>query len=109
MPLSERVSTRRAGPKRRRLALMDMNTTRTTALAALLMHAGGAGSARSDLCPAPLWEGTMTIPDTSTQQLEAATHGGDATLSGALGVISRPARSHISWPQHAACSRNEKF
>jgi hypothetical protein len=67
---------------------MDTKITRTVALIALLIYAGGTGSALCDLCPAPLLGGTLTIPDTATLQLKASTHGGDATLTGPLGTIS---------------------
>jgi hypothetical protein len=57
-------------------------------LVALLIYASGTSSALCDLCPGPLLDGTLTIPDTATLQLKASTHGGDATLTGPLGVIS---------------------
>ena len=66
---------------------MDTKITRPGALVALLIYASGTGSALSDLCPAPLLDGTLTIPDTATLQLKASTHG-DATLTGPLGAIS---------------------
>ena len=47
----------------------------------------GQVSALCDLCPAPLLDGTLTIPDTATLHLKASTHG-DATLTGPLGAIS---------------------
>ena len=67
---------------------MDTKITRTVALVSLLIYASGTGSALCDLCPAPLLDGTLTIPDTATLQLKASTHGGDATLTGPLGTIS---------------------
>ena len=67
---------------------MDTKVARTVALVALLIYATGTGSALCDLCPAPLLDGTLTIPDTATLQLKASTHGGDATLTGPLGAIS---------------------
>lgn len=57
-------------------------------MVALLIYASGTGSARCDLCPAPLLDGTLTMPDTATLQLKASTRGGDATLTGPLGAIS---------------------
>jgi hypothetical protein len=66
---------------------MDTKITRTVALVALLIYAGGTGSALCDLCPAPLLDGTLTTLDTATLQLKASTHG-DATLTGPLGTIS---------------------
>ena len=68
--------------------LMDTKITRTVALVALLIYASGTGSALCDLCPAPLLDGTLTIPGRATLQLKASTHGGDATLTGPLGAIS---------------------
>ena len=68
--------------------LMDTTITRTVALVALMIYASGTGSALCDLCPAPLLDGTLTIPGTARLQLKASTHGGDATLTGPLGVIS---------------------
>ena len=56
-------------------------------MVALLIYATGTGSALCDLCPALLLDGTLTIPDTATLQLKAATHGG-ATLTGPHGAIS---------------------
>jgi hypothetical protein len=67
---------------------MDTKITRAVALVALLIYARGTGSALCDLCPAPLLDGTLTIPDTATLQLKASTHGGDATLTGPHGAIS---------------------
>ena len=64
--------------------LMD---TRLTQMVALLIFAGGTGSALGDLCPAPLLDGTLTIPNTAALQLKASTHG-DATLTGPHGAIS---------------------
>ena len=66
---------------------MDVEITRPVALVALLIYASGTGSALCDLCPAPLLDGTLTIPHTATLQLKASTHG-DATLTGPLGAIS---------------------
>lgn len=66
---------------------MDAKITRTAALAALLIYVSGTSRALCDLCPAPLLDGTLTIPDTATLQLKASTHG-DATLTGPLGAIS---------------------
>jgi hypothetical protein len=68
--------------------LMDTKITRAVALVALLIYASGTGSALCDLCPAPLLDGTLTIPDTATLQLKASTHGGDATLPVPHGAIS---------------------
>ena len=67
--------------------LMDTKAARTVALAALLIYVTGTASALCDLCPALLLDGTLTIPDTATLQLKAATHGG-ATLTGPHGAIS---------------------
>ena len=64
---------------------MDAKITRPVALVALI-YATGTGSALCDLCPAPLLDGTLTIPGTATLQLKASTNG-DATLT-ALGAIS---------------------
>jgi hypothetical protein len=61
-----------------------MDTTQTVALVALLIYASGTVSALCDLCPAPLLEGELTIPDKATLQLK----GGEATLTGPLGTIS---------------------
>ena len=68
--------------------LMDTEIARTIAFVALLIYAGGTGSALCDLCPAPLLAGTLTIPGKATLQLKASTHGGDVTLTGPLGAIS---------------------
>ena len=68
--------------------LMDTKITRTVALVALLIYASGTASALCDLCPAPLLDGTLTIPNKATLQLKASTQGGDATLTGPLGAIS---------------------
>ena len=65
-----------------------MDTTRAIALVALLIYAGGTDSALCDLCPAPLLEGALKIPDTATLRLKASTQDGDATLAGPRGVIS---------------------
>jgi hypothetical protein len=67
---------------------MDTKNTRTAALVALLIYVSGTGSALCDLCPAPLLDGTLTIPHTAALQLKASTQGGDATLTGPLGAIS---------------------
>ena len=67
---------------------MDTKITWTGALVALLIYASGIGSALCDLCPAPLLDGTLTIPNTATLQLKASTQDGDATLTGPLGAIS---------------------
>ena len=66
---------------------MDIKIIRPIALVALLIYASKTGSARCDLCPAPLLDGTLTIPGTATLQLKASTHG-DATLTGPLDTIS---------------------
>jgi hypothetical protein len=68
--------------------LMDTEIARTIAFVALLIYAGGTGSALCDLCPAPLLAGTLAIPGKATLQLKASTHGGDVTLTGPLGAIS---------------------
>jgi hypothetical protein len=68
--------------------LMDTKITTTVGLVALLIYASGTGSALCDLCPAPLLDGTLTIPGRATLQLKASTHGGDATLTGPIGAIS---------------------
>ncbi len=68
--------------------LMDIKFIRKLSLVAFLIYAGGTGYALCDLCPAPLMDGTLTIPDTATLKLKASTHGGDATLTGPLGTIS---------------------
>ena len=88
-----RCATRRRCPVASRptpgsCRLMDTKITRTAAWVALLIYASGTGSALCDLCPAPLLDGTLTIPDTATLQLKASTQGGDATLTGPLGTIS---------------------
>ena len=70
------------------VVLMETEITRTVAFVALLIYAGGTGNALCDLCPAPLLDGTLTIPGTATLQLKATTQGGDATLTGPLGAIS---------------------
>lgn len=57
-------------------------------MVALLIYASGTSSALCDLCPGPLLDGTLTIPDTTTLQLKASTHDGAATLTGPLGAIS---------------------
>jgi hypothetical protein len=67
---------------------MDTRIAGTVALVALLIYAGGTGSALGDLCPAPLMDGTLTIPNKATLQLKASTEDGDATLTGPLGAIS---------------------
>ena len=64
------------------VVLWTIKITRTVALVALLIYASGTGSALCDLCPAPLLDGTLTIPGRATLQLKASTHGGDATLTG---------------------------
>ncbi|HEY6431242.1 MAG TPA: hypothetical protein VIZ17_04615 [Acetobacteraceae bacterium] len=56
-------------------------------MVALLIYATGTGRALCDLCPALLLDGTLSIPDTATLELKAATHGG-ATLTGPHGAIS---------------------
>lgn len=61
--------------------------TKITPVVALLIFASGTGSALGDLCPAPLLDGTLTIPNAATLQLEASTHG-HATLTGPHGAIS---------------------
>jgi hypothetical protein len=65
-----------------------MNSIWTVALVALLIYAGGIGSALCDLCPAPLLEGSLTIPDKATLHLNASTQDSDAMLTGPLGAIS---------------------
>ncbi len=57
-------------------------------LVALVIYAGGIGSALGDLCPAPLLEGALTIPGEATLQLKASTQDGVATLTRPLGAIS---------------------
>jgi hypothetical protein len=66
---------------------MDTKIARAVALVALLIYASGTGSALCDLCPAPLLDGTLTIPNTATLQLKASTQA-DATLTGPHGAIS---------------------
>jgi hypothetical protein len=61
--------------------------TKISGMVALLIYASGTGSALCDLCPAPLLDGALTIPNAATLQLKASTHG-DATLTGPLGAIS---------------------
>jgi hypothetical protein len=61
--------------------------TKITGMVALLIYASGTGGALCDLCPAPLLDGKLTIPDTATLQLEASADG-DATLTTPLGAIS---------------------
>ena len=65
-----------------------MGTIWMAALGALLIYADGTKRALCDLCPAPLLEGALTIPDAATLHLKASTQGGDATLTGTHGAIS---------------------
>jgi hypothetical protein len=51
----------------------------TVALGALLICAGETGSARSDLCPGSLMDGTLKIPGTAALRLKASTDGDGAT------------------------------
>ena len=67
---------------------MDTKITRTATLVALLIYVSGTSSALCDLCPAPLLDGTLTIPHTATLQLKGSTQSGDATLTRPLGAIS---------------------
>src|SRR5690242_4496221 len=67
---------------------VDTKITRTVALVALLIYASATNSALCDLCPAPLLDGALTIPDTATLQLKASTQDGDAVLTGPHGAIS---------------------
>ena len=76
--------------------LMDTKITRTFALVALLIYASGTGSGLCDLCPAPLLDGTVTIPGRATLQLKASTHGGDATLTGPLARNLRSVQRYVS-------------
>jgi hypothetical protein len=64
-----------------------MKIVRAVAFIALLIYASETGRALCDLCPAPLVDGTLTIPGITTLQLKASTHG-DAVLTGPLGAIS---------------------
>ena len=57
------------------------------ALVALLIYVSATGRARGDLCPTPLLEGTLTLPDAAPLQLKASTHG-VATLTGPHGPIA---------------------
>jgi hypothetical protein len=75
---------------------MDTEIARTIAFVALLIYAGGTGSALCDLCPAPLLAGTLAIPGKATLQLKASTHGGDVTLTGPLGAISGRVQRYVS-------------
>ena len=57
-------------------------------MVALLIYAGGTGSALCDLCPAPLLEGALTVPGKATLQLKASTQDGSTTLTGPLGTTT---------------------
>lgn len=66
---------------------MDTNPPLTVAAVALLIYVSGIGVARSDLCPAPFLNGTLTVPDAPPLRLETSTHGA-VTLTGPLGAVS---------------------
>ena len=82
---------------------MDTKIARAVALVALLIYASGTGSALCDLCPAPLLDGTLTIPNTGTLQLKASTQA-DATLTGPHGAISGRASVTCRQESSTLCS-----